>query len=77
VRTAACRLGRGVTVGVGANVEIGVEGGPGWQIGAMSAVPKFSVLDAHSTYVGAPARKLEARGAERPQTPAPEGDPAP
>jgi acetyltransferase-like isoleucine patch superfamily enzyme len=77
VRTAACRLGRGVTVGVGANVEIGVEAGPGCQIGAMSAVPKFAVLDAHSTYVGAPARKLEARGAERPRTPAPEGDPAP
>lgn len=58
VRTARVRLDRGVTVGVSANVEIGVTAGPECQIGALSAVPKFSELDGHSTYVGAPARKL-------------------
>lgn len=61
LRTARVRLGHGVMVGVNANVEIGVEAGPGCQIGAQSAVPKFARLDGHSTYVGAPARKLEAR----------------
>lgn len=61
LRTASVRLARGVTVGINANIEIGVEAGEECQIGAMSAVPKFSRLDGHSTYVGAPVRKLEAR----------------
>ena len=63
LRTGRVRLERGVMVGVNANVEIGVEAGPECQIGALSAVPKFTRLDGHSTYVGAPARKLEARAA--------------
>lgn len=58
LKTAPVRLSKGVTVGVGANVEIGVEAGPGCQIGALSAVPKFMQLDGKSTYVGIPARKL-------------------
>ena len=61
VKTAPVRLGSGVTVGVDANVEIGVEVGAGTQIGALSAVPKFAKLDAHSTYVGIPARKLDKK----------------
>ncbi len=59
VRTAPVRLGNGVTVGVNANVEIGVEAGPGCQIGALSVVPKYSKLEGGAIYVGIPARKLE------------------
>ena len=58
LRTAAVRLGNGVTVGVRANVEIRVEAGPGCQIGALSAVPKFARLAGHTAYVGIPARPL-------------------
>ncbi len=57
-KTAPVRLARGVTVGVGANVEIGVEAGPECQIGALSAVTKFQQLDGHSSYAGIPARKI-------------------
>ncbi len=46
VKTARVRLGRDVTVGVGAVVEIGVEAGAGCQIGALALVPKFSKLEA-------------------------------
>ncbi len=60
-KTAPVVLGRGVTIGVGANIEIGVEAGPECQIGALSAVPKFQRLEGHSTYVGIPARKIETR----------------
>lgn len=63
VKTAPVRLGPGVTVGVAANIEIGVSAGARCQIGALSAVPKYSVLDGDSTYVGIPARKLVRRGA--------------
>jgi acetyltransferase-like isoleucine patch superfamily enzyme len=60
VKTAPVKLGRGVTIGVGAVVGIGVEAGPGCQIGALSLVPKFARLEAHSTYVGIPARKIKS-----------------
>lgn len=63
-KTAPVRLARGVTVGVGANVEIGVEAGPECQIGALSAVPKFRKLDGHSSYAGIPARKIISRDAD-------------
>ena len=69
LRTARVKLARGVVVGVSANIEIGVEAGPGCQIGALSEVPKYARLDAHSTYVGAPVRKLEGRS--RPEDPKP------
>ena len=65
LRTAGVKLGAGVTVGVNANVEIGVEAGPRAQIGALSAVPKFARLEAHTSYVGIPARPLP-RKAETP-----------
>lgn len=60
VRTGRVRLGARVTVGIGTIVNIGVEAGPGCQIGALSLVPKYSRLEADTTYVGVPVRKLEA-----------------
>ena len=59
IRTGRIRLGDNVTVGVGSIVNIGVEAGPRCQIGALSFVPKFSRLEADTTYVGVPVRKLE------------------
>lgn len=61
LKTAPVRLARGVTIGVGANVEIGVEAGPECHIGALSAVTKFQKLDGHSTYAGIPARKISSQ----------------
>lgn len=61
VRTARARLGDHVTVGLGSVVGIGVVAGPRCQIGALSLVPKFTHLDGHATYVGAPVRKLDDR----------------
>lgn len=58
VKTAPVRLGDGVTVGVGAVVEIGVVAGPACQIGALALVPKFARLEAAETYVGIPAHRL-------------------
>jgi len=59
VKTAPVRLGRDVTVGVGAVVEIGVEAGAGCQIGALALVPKFSKLEAGGLYVGIPVRRVD------------------
>jgi acetyltransferase-like isoleucine patch superfamily enzyme len=64
VRTARLRLGDHVSIGIGTIVNIGVEAGPWCQIGALSLVPKFSRLDGHATYVGAPVRKLRDRHVE-------------
>jgi len=69
VRTARVRLGDHVTVGLGSIVNIGVEAGPWCQIGALSLVPKFAKLDAHTTYVGAPVRKARVRTSEEPAHP--------
>jgi acetyltransferase-like isoleucine patch superfamily enzyme len=70
VRTARVRLADHVTVGIGTIVNIGVEAGPWCQIGALSLVPKFSRLDGHATYVGAPVRKIRVRQvAEEPTHP--------
>jgi len=59
IKTAPARLGRGVTIGIGSVVGIGVEAGPYAQVGALSLVPKFSRLEGGATYVGTPVRKLE------------------
>jgi acetyltransferase-like isoleucine patch superfamily enzyme len=59
LKTAAVRLGRGVTVGVGSVVGIGVVAGDRCQIGALSLVPKFAELEAGAVYVGIPVRKME------------------
>lgn len=59
VKTGRVRLGQGVTVGLGSMVGIGVEGGDRCQIGALSVVPKNTVLDPGGVYVGVPVRKRE------------------
>jgi acetyltransferase-like isoleucine patch superfamily enzyme len=61
VKTAAVRLGRNCTIGLGSVVGIGVSAGPGCQVGALSLVPKYTKLEANTTYVGTPVRKLERR----------------
>ena len=48
-----------VMVGLGSVVGIGVEAGPGCQIGALSLVPKFAKLEAGVTYAGTPVHKIE------------------
>lgn len=58
LRTARIRLGRGVTVGLGSVLEIGVEAGDRCQIGALSFVPKHSRLEGGATYAGIPVRRL-------------------
>ncbi|MGQ0735457.1 MAG: hypothetical protein ACT4QD_17610 [Acidobacteriota bacterium] len=59
VKTGTVRLERGVTVGLGSMVGIGVEAGEGCQIGALSVVPKNSKLEAGAIYAGVPVRRLE------------------
>ena len=60
LKTARVRLGRGVTIGVGSIVGIGVDAGEGCQVGALSLVPKYTQLDAGTTYVGIPAQPSQA-----------------
>jgi acetyltransferase-like isoleucine patch superfamily enzyme len=62
VKTGRVRLGRGVTVGLGSMVAIGVEAGERCQIGALSVVPKNTRLDAGVIYAGVPARRIEKSG---------------
>jgi len=59
VKTARVRLGDRVTIGIGSVIEIGVEIGPGAQIGAMSFVPKYARLPGGTTYVGVPAEPIK------------------
>jgi acetyltransferase-like isoleucine patch superfamily enzyme len=59
VKTAEVRLGKGVTVGLGSMVGIGVDAGDECIIGALSVVPKHTRLAAHATYAGVPARRIE------------------
>lgn len=59
VKTGRVRLGRGVTVGLGSMVAIGVEAGERCQIGALSVVPKHTKLEPGAIYVGVPVRKIE------------------
>ena len=59
VKTARVRLHRNVTIGLGSVIEIGVEIGPGAQIGALSFVPKYAKLKGGVTYAGAPAVPIE------------------
>lgn len=61
LKTGYVRLGKGVTVGLGSLVGIGVDAGDGCQIGALSVVPKHSTLEAGRVYVGAPAEPLPGR----------------
>jgi acetyltransferase-like isoleucine patch superfamily enzyme len=59
VKTGRVRLGRGVTVGLGSMIGIGVEAGERCQIGALSVVPKYTRLEAGVVYAGVPVRKIE------------------
>ena len=59
VKTAGVRLGRNVTIGLGSVIEIGVEIGPGAQVGALSFVPKCAKLQGGVTYVGIPAVPID------------------
>ena len=58
VKTAGVRLGDHVTIGLGTVIDIGVDVGPGCQIGALSFVPKHSTLRAGSVYAGIPVEPL-------------------
>jgi acetyltransferase-like isoleucine patch superfamily enzyme len=59
VKTGRVRLGRGVTVGLGSMIGIGVEAGERCQIGALSVVPKNTKLDAGAIYAGVPVRRIQ------------------
>lgn len=59
LKTGRVKLGRGVTVGLGSLVSIGVEAGDRCQIGALSVVPKNTTLEAGAIYAGVPVRRLE------------------
>jgi acetyltransferase-like isoleucine patch superfamily enzyme len=59
VKTASVRLGRNVTIGVGAIIDIDVEAGPDCQVGALSLVPKHTKLEAGAVYAGIPARRID------------------
>jgi serine acetyltransferase len=58
VKTARVRLGRGVTVGIGSVIDIGVDVGDECQIGALSFVPKGATLQPGAIYVGRPVRRV-------------------
>jgi acetyltransferase-like isoleucine patch superfamily enzyme len=58
VRTARVRLGNKVTIGVSSIVDIGVVAGDRCQVGALSLVPKHTVLKADTTYFGIPAQAV-------------------
>lgn len=59
LKTGTVRLGRGVTIGVGTMIEIGVTIGDETQVGALSVVPKHRTLESHAIYGGVPARRLD------------------
>jgi acetyltransferase-like isoleucine patch superfamily enzyme len=59
VKTARVRLGRDVTIGLGSVIDIGVTVGDGTQVGALSFVPKHTVLEPAAVYAGIPARRME------------------
>jgi acetyltransferase-like isoleucine patch superfamily enzyme len=59
LKTASVRLGRNVTIGIGAIIDIDVEAGPDCQVGALSFVPKHTKLEARAVYAGIPAKRIE------------------
>jgi acetyltransferase-like isoleucine patch superfamily enzyme len=59
VKTARVRLGRDVTIGLGSVIDIGVTVGDGTQVGALSVVPKHTVLESDAVYAGIPARRID------------------
>ena len=65
VKTAGVRLGRNVTVGLGAVVDIGVDVGTNCQVGALSLVPKHSVLEPGAIYAGVPVPAYRSSRSDR------------
>jgi acetyltransferase-like isoleucine patch superfamily enzyme len=63
LKTAPVRLGKHVTIGLGSVVGIGVTAGDDAQVGALSLVPKFTALEAHTVYAGIPVRRIGGRHA--------------
>src|SRR5688572_14942188 len=63
VKTAGVRLGRDVTIGLGAVIDIGVTVGPRSQVGALSLVPKYTTLDRDAVYAGIPVRRIDCHPA--------------
>jgi acetyltransferase-like isoleucine patch superfamily enzyme len=63
VKTAGVRLGRDITIGLGSVIDIGVTVGDGTQIGALSFVPKHTVLEPGAVYAGIPVRRLDRQSA--------------
>jgi acetyltransferase-like isoleucine patch superfamily enzyme len=59
VKTARVHLGRDVIIGLGAVIDIGVTVGDETQVGALSLVPKHTVLDAGGVYAGIPVRRID------------------
>jgi acetyltransferase-like isoleucine patch superfamily enzyme len=68
VRTARVRLERGVTIGVGSVIDIGVTVGPDTEVGALSFVPKHTVLEPGAVYAGIPVRRVDGQTVQ-PSTP--------
>lgn len=58
LKTGTVRVGRRVTIGVGAVIGVDVEIGDHCRVGALSFVPKHSRLEAGATYIGIPAHRL-------------------
>jgi acetyltransferase-like isoleucine patch superfamily enzyme len=58
VKTGRVQLGRGVTIGLGAVIDIDVTVGAGCQVGAMSLVPKHTHLQLPAVYAGIPVHPI-------------------
>ena len=58
LKTARVQLGRNTLIGIGSVVGIGVTSGADVQVGTLSVVPKFAVLEPGGVYVGVPAVRL-------------------
>ncbi len=58
VKTGRVRLGDRVTIGLNSVIDIGVEVGDDCQVGALTFVPKHSVLESGAIYGGIPARRI-------------------
>lgn len=58
LKTGSVRLGHNVTIGLGTVVDIDGVVGASCQVGALSLVPKHTVLDGGAVYAGIPARRI-------------------